>query len=324
MAQCFGIVICGLNGCGKSTLTRILARQLGYLRMDVEDYYFRDAAIPYTSSRAKEEVRALMLADIRRCPRFVLASVRPDWGKEINDAYALAVVLSASKETRMRRIEDREIDKFGSRVLPGGDMYAQQQRFRATVADRTEDMVEEGLPRLSCPILRLNAENSVQDNIKAIKNAYEKVIAMQENAPLTIQVRYHADIPPLEKLPQGDWIDLRAAETVDMKAGEYRLISLGVSMKLPAGYEAHVAPRSSTFKKWGILMTNSVGVIDESYCGDNDLWYFSAVALRDTHIGQGDRICQFRLMKKMPDLRLETVKILSAPDRGGIGSTGER
>ena len=141
---------------------------------------------------------------------------------------------------------------------------------------------------------------------------------------LTIQVRYHTDVLPLEKLPQGDWIDLRAAETVDMKAGEFRLISLGISMKVPAGYEAHVAPRSSTFKKWGILMTNSVGVIDESYCGDGDLWYFSAVALRNTHIEKGDRICQFRLMKKMQDVQLETVEILSAPDRGGIGSTGER
>lgn len=153
--------------------------------------------------------------------------------------------------------------------------------------------------------------------------AFRKETAMQENA-LAIQVRYHADIPPLEKLPQGDWIDLRAAETVDMKAGEFRLISLGVSMRLPAGYEAHVAPRSSTFKKWGILMTNSVGVIDESYCGDNDLWYFSAVALRDTHIEKGDRICQFRLMKKMPEVSLETVAFLESPDRGGIGSTGER
>ena len=147
---------------------------------------------------------------------------------------------------------------------------------------------------------------------------------MRHESPLTIQVRYHADIPPLEKLPQGDWIDLRAAETVEMKAGEYRLISLGVSMKLPAGYEAHVAPRSSTFKKWGILMTNSVGVIDESYCGDSDLWYFSAVALRDTRIEKGDRICQFRIVKKMPDVTLETVDFLSAPDRGGFGSTGSR
>ena len=147
---------------------------------------------------------------------------------------------------------------------------------------------------------------------------------MQEKAPLTIQVRYHADVPPLEKLPQGDWIDLRAAETVEMRSGEYRLIPLGVSMRLPRGYEAHVAPRSSTFKKWGILMTNSIGIIDESYCGDGDLWYFSAVALRDTRIEKGDRICQFRIVKKMPDVTLETVDFLTAPDRGGFGSTGEK
>ena len=320
----FGIVICGLNGCGKSTLTRILARELGYLRMDVEDYYFRDAAVPYTTSRTKEEVRDLMLADIRRCPRFVLASVRADWEEEINASYALAVVLSAPKETRMRRIEEREISKFGSRVLPGGDMFAQQQRFRAMAANRTEDIVEEGLSRLSCPILRLNAENSMEENIQAIKNTYEKVIAMQESSPLTIQVRYHADIPPLEKLPQGDWIDLRAAETVDMKAGEFRLISLGVSMKLPEGYEAHLLSRSSTFKKWGVIPTNGMGVIDESYCGDGDIWHFSALAMRDTHIEKGDRICQFRLMKKMPDVNLETVEFLSSPNRGGLGSTGEK
>lgn len=141
---------------------------------------------------------------------------------------------------------------------------------------------------------------------------------------MTIKIRYHGDTPPLEKLPQGDWIDLRAAETVEMKAGEYRLISLGVSMQLPPGYEAHMAPRSSTFKKWGIISTNGVGVIDESYCGENDLWHFSALAMRDTVIEKGDRICQFRIMQKMPDVRLETVDFLSAPDRGGIGSTGKK
>ena len=324
MEQRFGIVICGLNGCGKSTLARILSQDLGYFRMDVEDYYFQPAANPYASSRTKEEVRDLMLADIRLCPRFVLASVRADWGGEINGAYALAVMLSAPKEIRMRRIESREIDKFGNRVLPGGDMYAQQQRFRAKVADRTEDMVEEGLPCLSCPILRLSAETAIEENIQTIKNVYEKVIAMQESDSLTIQVRYHADIPPLEKLPQGDWIDLRAAETVDLKAGEFRLISLGVSMKLPEGYEAHLLSRSSTFKKWGVIPTNGMGVIDESYCGDGDIWHFSALAMRDTHIEKGDRICQFRLMKKMPDVTLETVELLTAPDRGGLGSTGER
>ena len=141
---------------------------------------------------------------------------------------------------------------------------------------------------------------------------------------MTIKIRYHGDVTPLEKIPQGDWIDLRAAETVEMKAGEYRLISLGVSMQLPRGYEAHVAPRSSTFKKWGILMTNSVGVIDESYCGDHDLWYFSALAMRDTVIEKDDRICQFRIVEKMPAVAFETVEFLSAPDRGGIGSTGEK
>lgn len=147
---------------------------------------------------------------------------------------------------------------------------------------------------------------------------------MEKETGLTIQVRYHADVPPLQKLPQGDWIDLRAAETMEMRAGDYRLIPLGVSMRLPKGYEAHVAPRSSTFKKWGILMTNSIGIIDESYCGDGDQWYFSAVALRDTRIEKNDRICQFRIVKKMPDVALETVEFLSAPDRGGFGSTGEK
>ena len=141
---------------------------------------------------------------------------------------------------------------------------------------------------------------------------------------MKILVRYHGNVPPIEKLPQGDWIDLRAAETVRMTAGEHRLISLGVSMQLPVGYEAHVAPRSSTFKKWGILMTNSIGIIDESYCGDNDLWYFSALAMRDTVIEKGDRICQFRIVKKMPEAEIEAVEFLSAPDRGGFGSTGKK
>lgn len=139
---------------------------------------------------------------------------------------------------------------------------------------------------------------------------------------MTIQVRYHGDVPPLERLPQGDWIDLRAAETVDLRAGEHGLISLGVSMKLPKGYEAHMAPRSSTFKKWGILMTNGLGIIDESYCGDNDIWHFSALAMRDTHIEKGDRIAQFRIVAKMPEVTLQQVDFLPGPDRGGIGSTG--
>ena len=317
-----GIVICGLNGCGKSTLAREVAAALGFKRMDVEDYYFLPSAVPYANSRSKAEVARLMLCDMDRHPCFVLASVRADWGKEINGHYALAVALTAGKETRLSRIQQRETDKFGSRVLPGGDMYVQQQRFHKVAAGRTEDIVEESLIALSCPILRLNGESPIEENVQKIRIFYQRVIAMQEK--LTILIRYHADIPPIEKLPQGDWIDLRAAETAEMKAGEFRLISLGVSMQLPRGYEAHLVPRSSTFKKWGVIQANSMGVIDESYCGDNDVWRFPALAMRDTRIEKGDRICQFRLMKKMPEAEMEQVEILCAPDRGGIGSTGDK
>ena len=121
---------------------------------------------------------------------------------------------------------------------------------------------------------------------------------------------------------KSDWYDLRAAETVEMKAGDYKLISLGVSMKLPEGYEAHVVPRSSTFKNFGVLQTNSFGVIDNSYSGTNDIWRFPALAMRDTVIHEGDRICQFRIMKKQPQIEFVEVNELDATDRGGIGSSG--
>lgn len=123
---------------------------------------------------------------------------------------------------------------------------------------------------------------------------------------------------------KSDWYDLRAAETVEMRAGDYKLISLGVSMKLPEGYEAHVAPRSSTFKNFGVLQTNSFGIIDNSYSGTNDVWRFPALAMRDTVIHEGDRICQFRIMKKQPQIEFVEVNELDEMDRGGIGSTGTR
>ena len=315
-------MICGLNGCGKSTLGRAVAEELGYKRMDVEDYYFLPSPVPYSVSRTRDEVRALMLEDVKKNPRFVLSSVRADWGKEINARYALAVVLSAPKDERLERIRRRETEKFHGRVLPGGDMYEQQRRFSEMVASRTDDMVEAGLIPVDCPVLRLNAMETIEENTRAVLAFYEEVLSMQET--LKVLVRYHADIPPIEKLPQGDWIDLRAAETVDMKAGEFRRISLGVSMKLPKGYEAHLLPRSSTFQKWGVILANGMGVIDESYCGDGDIWRFSALAMRDTHIEKGDRICQFRLMEKMRETEFERVEFLSGENRGGFGSTGEK
>ena len=113
-----------------------------------------------------------------------------------------------------------------------------------------------------------------------------------------ILVRYHADIHPLEITEKGDWIDLRVAEDVEMKAGDFKLISLGVSMKLPPGHEALVIPRSSTFKNWGLIQTNHCGLIDNSYCGDDDVWMFPALATRDVLIEKNSRICQFKSTKR--------------------------
>ena len=121
----------------------------------------------------------------------------------------------------------------------------------------------------------------------------------------------------------GDWIDLRASDTISIKRGEFKLIPLGVGMILPKGYEAHIVPRSSTFKNFGIIQTNHQGVIDNSYSGDNDEWKFPAYATRDTLITKGDRICQFRIVKRQPKIRFNIVDKLRDISRGGFGSSGK-
>ena len=142
----------------------------------------------------------------------------------------------------------------------------------------------------------------------------------------TIKIKYFTD--KIERLTyiggKSDWIDLRAAEDVDMKKGEYRLIPLGVAMELPKGYEAHIVPRSSTFKNYGIIQANHQGVVDSSYCGDKDQWFMSAYAMRDTHISCNDRICQFRIIENQPEIVFEQVESLDSADRGGFGTTGKQ
>ena len=146
-----------------------------------------------------------------------------------------------------------------------------------------------------------------------------------------INIKYFTDIDKVEKISVGNWIDLRAAEDVDIPVGEYKLIPLGVAMQLPDGYEAHVLPRSSTFKNYGIIMTNSQGIIDNSYRGDNDQWYFPAYALRANsvtndravcHINKNDRICQFRIMEIQPKIYFKEFQTFDTESRGGFGSTG--
>ena len=141
---------------------------------------------------------------------------------------------------------------------------------------------------------------------------------------MEIVIKYFSD--EIERLRyidgKSDWVDLRAATDVSLKKGEFRLIPLGIAMQLPAGYEAHVVPRSSTFKNFGILQVNSMGVIDESYGGDDDQWFFPALAVRDTEIHVNDRICQFRIMEHQPVLSFREVEKLTGENRGGFGSTG--
>jgi len=140
---------------------------------------------------------------------------------------------------------------------------------------------------------------------------------------LVIKVKYHVkDLIPITKIDIGDWIDLRAAEDITLEQGDLKLISLGVSMKLPAGYEANIVPRSSTAAKFGILQANHYGIVDNTYSGDKDIWRFMAYAIRDTTIKMNDRICQFRLSKIQPKLVFEIVDALEDGERGGFGSTG--
>ena len=140
-----------------------------------------------------------------------------------------------------------------------------------------------------------------------------------------IKVKYYTDA--IDELcyvdGKSDWIDLHTAEEVTMKAGEYRLIPLGLAIALPEGYEAHIVPRSSTFKNYGILQTNSMGVVDCSYCGDNDMWRMPVYATRDVTIEKGARIAQFRIMENQPQLHFLRVEHLEGADRGGFGSTGK-
>lgn len=143
---------------------------------------------------------------------------------------------------------------------------------------------------------------------------------------VTLKIKYHTDA--IEKLAyidgKSDWIDLRAARRYELKKGDWQLIDLGVSIALPEGYEAHVVPRSSTYRTWGLLQTNSCGVIDNTYSGDGDVWMVPMLATRDTVVEVGDRICQFRIMKNQPQIVFDEVEHLDGCNRGGFGTTGRK
>ena len=170
-----GIIICGLNGSGKTTTGRLVAERLGIKRMDVEDYYFLDSEISFSVSRTKDEVRELMWADIQLHKNYVLSSVGCDWGEKIENTYALAVFLTAPRETRMARIDHREIVRFGDRVLEGGDMYEQQKRFRQFVSGRSEEPYRAKVMQLNCPVLELDSTQPLEEIVEKICDYYESL-----------------------------------------------------------------------------------------------------------------------------------------------------
>ena len=145
----------------------------------------------------------------------------------------------------------------------------------------------------------------------------------------TLKVKFFSpDLYPdgLQKIDgnKSDWIDLRCAETVELKKGQLFYVPLGVAIQLPKGFEAFVLPRSSTAKKFLVLQSNSIGLIDETYNGDNDQWCMPVYAIEDTKIEKGERICQFRIIEHQPELNIEVVEHLGNADRGGLGSTGTK
>ena len=145
---------------------------------------------------------------------------------------------------------------------------------------------------------------------------------------MEIKVKYFDnEVKGLNKIEKGDWIDLRSRKTIEYEQGDYFYIPLNVAMELPESYEAHLLPRSSTFKNWGLLQTNSMGVIDNSYSGNDDEWMLPVLAMRDGKVEKGDRVAQFRIMPNMTkkyNLEINEVNDLENEDRGGFGSTGKQ
>ncbi len=164
----YGICVCGLNGSGKTTLAGALARKLDFKHMDIEDYYFLPSEIPYSVSRTREEAERLLSSDMQNYHRFVFSAVDGNLSSEINVKYDLVIYLHAPLDVRMERVKKRELDKFGDRVLPDGDMYEQEQRFFDFVSKRNADTVEAWIETVSCPVIYLDGTRNIDDNVREI------------------------------------------------------------------------------------------------------------------------------------------------------------
>lgn len=197
-------------------------------------------------------------------------------------------------------------DKKVGTVFTSKDIFTSRDKIFAKTAD--------------AEVISIETLKDIDEFKELLMNKYN----IPDTEGLEIIVQYRSDdTKRLAAIKKGDWIDMYADEDVSIKKGELKLVHLGVAMKLPEGYEGHLAPRSSTLKNFHVLQANSVGVIDQSYCGPNDWWRFPAYAVEDTEIKRGEKICQFRIMEKQPKIRF-TEGVMVAEDRGGFGSTGTR
>jgi dUTP pyrophosphatase len=207
-------------------------------------------------------------------------------------------------------------DMASDRPVKVGELYYANDYDLENYGQRVLKGMSEGYPQIYRLLTNVD--------IDRFKDALIRDHNLPNKEGLEIVVQYRSeDTKRLEVIEKGDWIDLYADESVAMRKGDWKLINLGVAMKLPVGCEAHVVPRSSTYNKWGIIQANHVGIIDNSYCGPNDWWMLSALATRDTTINRGDKICQFRIVDKQPKIRFVEGK-MDSPDRGGFGSTGAK
>ena len=171
-----GIAIVGANGSGKTTLGKHLADLMGYKHMDVEAYYFKASTIPYINPRTKEEVQELMIADIKKYNNFVLSSVNCDYGREINSLYNYVIYIKAPLDIRLERVKKRSVDKFGIRVLEGGDMYEQEQKFFKFVASRTMDKTDAWLQSIECPVIYIDGTETITNNAEMLKEKIKRFI----------------------------------------------------------------------------------------------------------------------------------------------------
>lgn len=171
-----GILVCGLNGSGKSTLGKALADALGFHFIDSEDLYFpqKNSKYPYASLRAKEEVEALLMKEIQTHENFVFATVKEDYGIKLSPFFQYAIVMEVPKEIRMQRVKNRSFQKFGDRMLPGGDLYEQEERFFEFVQNRNEDLIEEWIRSLNCTVIKVNGMNLIEENIEFIREMINK------------------------------------------------------------------------------------------------------------------------------------------------------